>query len=109
MDNNNRSAGGAYASNPYLYMAYQAGSRLFYHNRNISNDAQGITGTFDLTGFSMSSSVSAARRAARSVRQAIITDTYDVSSTSIKSLILHSAKPLRSCRTCKAKRLRADE
>ena len=26
--------------------------RLFGHNRNISNDAQGITGTFDATGFS---------------------------------------------------------
>ncbi len=25
--------------------------RLFGHNRNISNDAQGITGTFDLSGF----------------------------------------------------------
>ena len=26
--------------------------RLFGHNRNVSNDAQGIRGTFDLTGFS---------------------------------------------------------
>ena len=49
---NNRSAAGAYASNPYLYMAYQVGSRLFGHNRNISNDAAGIRGTFDLSGFS---------------------------------------------------------
>jgi len=49
---NNRSAGGAYASNPYLYMAYQAGSRLFGRNRNISNDAAGIQGTFDVSGFS---------------------------------------------------------
>ena len=52
---NNRSAGGAYASNPYLYMAYQAGSRLFGHNRNISNDAAGIQGVFDLSGFTGSS------------------------------------------------------
>ena len=52
---NNRSAGGAYAANPYLYMAYQAGSRLFGHNRNISNDAAGIQGVFDLSGFTGSS------------------------------------------------------
>ena len=49
---NNRSAGGAYASNPYLYMAYQVGSRLFGRNRNVSNDAAGIQGTFDISGFS---------------------------------------------------------
>lgn len=48
---NNRSAGGAYASNPYLYMAYQAGSRLFGRNRNISTDAGGIQGVFDTSGF----------------------------------------------------------
>ena len=48
---NNRSAGGAYASNPYLYMAYQAGSRLFGHNRNISTDAGGIQGVLDTSGF----------------------------------------------------------
>ncbi|MDQ5907515.1 MAG: hypothetical protein QG590_2000, partial [Pseudomonadota bacterium] len=48
---NNRSAGGAYASNPYLYMAYQAGSRLFGHNRNISPDAGGIQGVLDTSGF----------------------------------------------------------
>lgn len=48
---NNRSAGGAYASNPYLYTAYQAGSRLFGRNRNISTDAGGIQGVFDTSGF----------------------------------------------------------
>ena len=83
---NNRSAGGAYASNPYLYMAYQAGSRLFGHNRNISNDAAGIRGTFDLTGFSGDQYQERSQKGGAFRSDKRWTDTYDVSSDIDKEL-----------------------
>jgi phage-related minor tail protein len=49
---NSRSGAAEFAANPYLWMAHVVGSRLVGHNRNVSNDASGITGTIDLAGFS---------------------------------------------------------
>lgn len=49
---NSRSGAAEFAANPYLWMAHVVGSRLVGHNRNVSDDASGITGTIDLTGFS---------------------------------------------------------
>ena len=62
------SAGGAYALTVSVHGLSGRVASVQYCT-NISNDAQGITGTFDLTGFSGEQFGSAARRAARCSRQ----------------------------------------
>ena len=86
---NNTSAGGAYACSRICTWPIRPGRVCSVLQCNISNDAQGIAGTFDLTGFSgeqFGAQPEGRRVASKQTMDEIPTTCRR---TSIKSLILH--------------------